>query len=90
MKNVLKFVGIFLLIAAAVAGVAYTVATYGDRIVAWFKKLLKKGECCCECDCECDEECECECECACECEEAEAEAAAEEEAVVAEQNDFEG
>lgn len=28
----------------AVAGVIYIVATYGDKIVAWFKKLLKKAK----------------------------------------------
>ena len=28
---------------AAVAGVVYLVATYGDRIVSWFKKLLNKS-----------------------------------------------
>ena len=78
---------------AAVAGVVYVIATYGERIVAWARKLLNRAECDCCCDCECDcEECDCEddceecqCECACEC--AEAEAA--EEAVVAEQADFE-
>ena len=30
---------------AAVAGIVYVVATYGDKIVAWAKKLL--GKCCC-------------------------------------------
>ena len=29
---------------AAVAGVVYLVATYGDRIVNWFKKLLNKAK----------------------------------------------
>ena len=28
----------------AVAGVIYIVATYGDKIVAWFKKLLRKAK----------------------------------------------
>ena len=28
---------------AAVAGVVYVVATYGDKIVAWAKKLLGRG-----------------------------------------------
>ena len=41
---------------AAVAGIVYVVATYGDKIVAWAKKLL--GCCPCDGDCEC---CECEC-----------------------------
>ena len=56
---------------AAVAGAVYIAATYGDKIVAWAKKLLGSCQCCCGCDCECDGECECECECedeACECE----------------------
>ena len=58
---------------AAVAGVVYVVATYGDKIVAWAKKLLGKGCCCGECECagcECNEngECTCEFECdECEC-----------------------
>ena len=34
---------------AAIAGVVYVVATYGDKIVVWAKKLLGCcGECCCE------------------------------------------
>ena len=41
---------------AAVAGIVYVVATYGDKIVAWAKKLL--GCCTCDGECEC---CECEC-----------------------------
>ena len=59
---------------AAVAGIVYVVATYGDKIVAWAKKLLGHGCCCCadcECaDCECNENGECTCECKCACEEA--------------------
>ena len=55
---------------AAVAGIVYVVATYGDKIVAWAKKLLGHGCCCCadcECaDCECNENGECTCECECE------------------------
>ena len=41
---------------AAVAGVVYLAATYGDKIVAWAKKML--GNCPC-CECECDGECTC-------------------------------
>ena len=77
---------------AAVAGVVYVIATYGDKIVAWAKRLLGKCECfdeCEGCECNCDGECTCECDCeecdccdceceACECEEAVEEAAAEE------------
>ena len=50
---------------AAVAGAVYIAATYGDKIVAWAKKLLGSCKCCCDCDCECEEG-ECECECCCE------------------------
>lgn len=70
---------------AAIAGIVYVVATYGDRIVAWARKLLNSC-CCCGCDCECDCDCDCDCgECECECG-----AEADEGAVVAEQADFEG
>lgn len=49
-----------LAVVAAVAGIVYIVATYGDKIVAWTRKLLHgnkhhecDGECgCCDCDCE--------------------------------------
>lgn len=54
---------------AAVAGAVYVVATYGDKIVAWAKKVLASLHCC---DC-----CNGTCECCCE----ETEAAPEEEAV---------
>ena len=62
MKTVLKVLAAL----AAVAGADYVIATYGDRIVAWAKKLLSA----CPCTCECDGECTCECdgECTCECE----------------------
>ena len=42
---------------AAIAGAVYLAATYGDRIVAWTKKLIS-GHCCCDCDCDCDCDCE--------------------------------
>ena len=89
---------------AALAGIIYIIATYGDKIVAWAKKMLSKCPCCCEddcddcqcesdcddcpCDCCCDEGCECDC---CEevADEAE-EAPAEDTAVSAEATDFEG
>ena len=43
---------------AAVAGAVYVIATYGDRIVAWAKKVLASMPCCCGCDgnCECAKE----------------------------------
>ena len=63
---------------AAIAGAVYVAATYGDKIVAWAKKLLNcscccDDECCCEAECDCDdieveiveapaEECCCGCE----------------------------
>jgi hypothetical protein len=43
---------------AAIAGIVYVVITYGDKIVAWFKKTLGSCKCCkgnCDCDCDCDE-----------------------------------
>ena len=41
---------------AAVAGLVYLAATYGDKIVAWAKKLMNQFCCCCgdECCCSCD------------------------------------
>ena len=65
---------------AAVAGAVYIVATYGEQIVAWAKKMLG----CCPCDGEC--EC-CECECFEETEEVAEDAAEEIEEVVEEANE---
>ena len=76
---------------AAVAGAVYVAATYGDKIVAWCKKLIS-CECCCDCDCDCECNCDCEDEaCCCEeaAEEAPADEAAAEEAVHADESDFE-
>ena len=73
-KTVLKILAAL----AAIAGIVYVVATYGDKITAWAKQILDKLNCCCGC---CD--CECECEC-CDCEEVESVEGAVEEA------DFEG
>ena len=36
---------------AAIAGAVYLIATYGDKIVAWAKKMLFCS-CCCEWECE--------------------------------------
>ena len=80
---------------AAIAGVVYVVATYGDKIVAWAKKLLGCCQCECQCDCDCDcDECDCECdcdECDCECDccDETAEEVVEEEVATAEEVDFE-
>ena len=85
MKTVFKI----LTALAAIAGTIYVIATYGDKIVAWAKKILAACPCCndtCECECACDGECKCEGEgeCKCECaEEAVAEEAAVEEAPAA-------
>ena len=46
---------------AAVAGAIYVAATYGDKIIAWAKKLLSAAPCNCDCDCDCDGECTCDC-----------------------------
>lgn len=48
-KTVMKI----LVALAAIAGVVYVIATYGDKLTAWAKKLLDKLSCCC-CDCCCD------------------------------------
>ena len=62
---------------ATIAGAVYLIATYGDKIVAWAKKLLNCSCCCGEDECCCEEECCCEGEECC-CEEAAVEAPAEE------------
>ena len=73
---------------AAIAGIVYLAATYGDKIVAWAKKMMARFGCCCccdgDCDCCCDEE-----ELTEEITEEAAEEPAEESPVAAEQ-DFEG
>ena len=81
MKTALKILAAL----AAVAGIIYVIATYGDKIVAWAKKLVSKcpcHKCNCEGECECGDECTCEGECECACEEAPAEEAPVEEIVV--------
>ena len=63
MKTALKI----LTALAAIAGAIYVIATYGDKIVAWAKKILAACPCCNEtCECECGGECECGDECKCE------------------------
>ncbi len=87
---------------AAIAGVVYVVATYGDKIVAWARKLLgmrccgcadcecnEDGECLCDCECDTCDCCECDDECDCACQEEACEAPAEEH-VEAVEADFEG
>ena len=55
MKTIIKL----LTALAAIAGVVYVIATFGDKIVAWAKSILPT------CDCECDGECTCGGECTC-------------------------
>lgn len=64
-----------LAVLAAIAGAIYVIATYGDRIAAWARKLLDKVNDCCFCKAE---------------EAPAAEAPAQEEEVQAEEADFEG
>ena len=72
---------------AAVAGAVYLAATYGDKIVAWAKKVLGSCKCCCGDDCDCG----CNCNCDEEVEEAVEEVAADPATdVVAAETDFEG
>jgi hypothetical protein len=84
--NCFKTVMKILTALAAIAGLIYIIATYGDKIVAWAKKLLESCPCkckvedCTECECKCDGGCECECE-ATPAEEAVVEAAPVEEAI---------
>lgn len=72
---------------AAVAGIVYLAATYGDRIVAWAKKLIN-GKCCCGGDCACEDG---ECTCGeCECDDEEVTVEVVEAEPVATEGDFEG
>lgn len=78
--KVFRVVVKIVLALAAIAGAVYLAATYGDRIVAWCKKILngKFGcDCICDCDCDCEDDGECACTCCCEETEAPAEAATE-------------
>lgn len=66
---------------AAIAGVIYVIATYGDKLTAWAKKMLDKFNCCCFCGCDCD----CDCDCCQEIDEI-----SEEEVAEVDDKDFEG
>ena len=74
---------------AAIAGLVYLAATYGDKIVAWAKKLMNQCCCCCDGDecCCCDGD-----DCCCDCCEEDAELTEEvlEESAEAAEQDFEG
>ena len=50
---------------AAVAGAVYLIATYGDKNVAWAKKLLDSCPCKCNCDIEDCADCDCQADCPC-------------------------
>lgn len=50
---------------AAIAGAVYLIATYGDKIVAWAKKLLDRCPCKCNCDIEDCADCDCQADCPC-------------------------
>lgn len=97
-----KVIAKILVALAAVAGVVYVVATYGDKIAAWAKKLL--GCKCggnCQCVCGAEDTCDCvenssddsgdaEATPAAENSADEASPAIEDGAVVADEADFEG
>ena len=57
--KVVNTIAKILVALAAVAGAVYVIATYGEKIVAWAKSLLKccgKRECTCGGECTCNEE----------------------------------
>ena len=61
-----KIVAKIVVALAAVAGAVYVVATYGEQIVAWCRKVLASLPCCnCKCTCDCEGECTGECTCEC-------------------------
>ena len=60
----LKVIGKIVVALAAIAGIVYVVATYGDRMVAWARKTLTRYKDCDTCDCDCDD-CDCDCDCNC-------------------------
>ena len=81
MKNVALIVKI-LTAVAAIVGAAYLVATYGEQVVAWTKKLL--ATCPCKCDAEDCANCACDLDCPIDEMELEEDLAAEEVPVVEE------
>ena len=81
MKNVALIVKI-LTAVAAIVGAAYLVATYGEQVVAWTKKML--ATCPCKCDAEDCANCACDLDCPIEDMDLEEDLAAEEVPVVEE------
>ena len=65
--KIAKLIAKIVVALAAIAGVVYVLATYGNQIVVWCKKLLASLPCACDCDCECccGGECDCDDECCC-------------------------
>jgi len=86
MNNTAKLIVKIAVAVAAVAGAIFLIATYGNRLAAWAKKLIGKKPCTCEDECTCEDG-ECTCECACE--EAAEEATEEATEEAAEESDFE-
>lgn len=78
-SNILKILAVL----AIIAGIIYVVINYGDKIVAWFKKVLHICPCKNDCDeCACEGDClDCDCD-GCECDH--------DEILVASESDFEG
>ena len=65
--KVAKLIAKIVVALAAIAGAVYVIATYGNQIVAWCKKVLASLPCCDgECECCCGGECDCDDECCCE------------------------
>ena len=66
-----KLIAKIVVALAAIAGAVYVIATYGNQIVAWCKKVLASlpslPYCDCGCDCDCDCDCDCECDGDCDC-----------------------
>ena len=88
--KVAKLIAKIVVALAAIAGAVYVMATYGNQIVAWCKKVLASLPCCDSgCECCCGGECDCDDECCCEeaTEEAVEEVAAEEVAAEEAAND---
>lgn len=96
--KIAKAIAKIVIALAAIAGIVYVAATYGDRIVAWCKKLLASLPCCKETEFVEEAADECAEEACCVCEEAPLEDTVEEapaeeatvEDAVAEEADFEG
>lgn len=73
MKN-FALIAKILTAVAALVGIAYIIATYGEQIIAWAKKLLNA----CPCKCTADDCANCECDLDCPAEEVFADEEAEE------------